>query len=158
MLLQTSNTVNPVLRAGQYKAVLFAGYGFAVKIVKQIDIQVGTDEEQPKAGTIYTDKDVYTVGETILVTAYAPEGSSSWWVGLYPVSQEDVSSPPSIRWYNAIDATHESGGAYDIMAQLYTDKMFDVLPEGRYKVVLFNSGGYTVESQFEFSVVGLAEQ
>lgn len=156
LLAQTSNG-NATLRAGKYKVVLFAGYGYAVKIIKQCDIQIGTDEEQPKPGTIYTDKDVYTVGETIYVTAYAPEDSSSWWVGLYHIEQEDISSPPSIRWYNVIDATHESGGAYDIMAQLYTDKMYDTLPEGTYKVVLFNSGGYTIESQFEFTVVSAAE-
>ncbi len=157
LLLQTSNTNNVIMRAGQYKVVLFAGYGYAVKIVDQRNIQIGTDEEQPKAGTIYTDKNVYAVGEKIYVTAYAPEGSSSWWVGLYPIEQDDVSATPSIRWYNVIDATHESGGSYDIMSQLYTDKLYDELPAGTYKVVLFNSDGYTIESQFEFSVVNAGE-
>ena len=32
-----------------------------------------------------------------------------------------------------------------------------VLTEGVYKVVLFNSSGYTIESQFEFRVVSAAE-
>ncbi len=157
LLLQSAYTQNAVLHAGKYKVVLFAGYGFGVKTIVQHNIQIGTDEEQPKVGTIYTDKEVYTVGETIYVTAFAPEGETSWWVGLYPLSQDDVSAPPSIRWYSVSDSFHVSGGSYNIMVQLYTDKLYDVLPEGQYKVVLFNSGGYTIESQFEFSVVGAEE-
>ena len=157
LLLQSAYTQNAVLHAGKYKVVLFAGYGLGVKTIVQHNIQIGTDEEQPKVGTIYTDKEVYTVGETIYVTAFAPEGETSWWVGLYPLSQNDVSAPPSIRWYSVSDSFHVSGGSYNIMVQLYTDKLYDVLPEGQYKVVLFNSGGYTIESQFEFSVVGAEE-
>lgn len=160
LLAQTASSENSILRAGQYKVALFASHGYAVKVVKQQQIQIGTDEEQPKAGTIYTDKDVYTVGEAIYVTAYAPEGSTDWWVGLYSISQEDVSAPPSIRWYNVVDAFHVSGGAYNIMNQMSTPGSpndCDVLTAGQYKVVLFNSVSYTIESQFVFTVENAAE-
>ncbi len=159
LLAQTAMSESSTLRAGSYKVVLFAGYGYAVKIVKQLDIQLGTDDEQPTIGTIFTDKDVYVSGESVYVTAYAPEGEG-WWIGLYPVSQTDIAAVPSVRWYYAVDATHASGGTYDIMAEARTPNSpndLPVLTEGVYKVVLFNSSGYTIESQFEFRVVSAAE-
>lgn len=160
LLAQTVGSNAPTLRAGQYKVALFAGYGHAVKTVQVIEIQLGTDEEQPAAGTIFTDKDVYKVGETVYVTAYAPDGVDTWWVGLYPASQDDYSNPASIRWYYVVDASHQSGCEYDIMAEARTiggPNDLLILTEGTYKLVLFNTGGYTVQTVVEFTVVNDVE-
>ncbi len=145
------------LAAGKYKLTLFIINEAidTVKVKQEILIRVGSAEQQPTVGTIYTNKARYRVGEDIYVTAYAPDGNTSWWVGLYPYAQDNLASPPSIRWYSVNDANHVSGNAYPIMKQLYTNFLYDELPVGRYKLVLFNTGGYDVQSVVEFEVASI---
>lgn len=106
---------------------------------------------------IRTNKTEYLVGEDVFVTAYAPENSEqqSWWVGLYLEGENDYNTITSIYWYYVKDAKHISGIAYN----LKTDTEFNTpradykdLPAAKYKLVLFNTSGYSVETEIYFEV------
>lgn len=104
-----------------------------------------------------TNKEVYKVGEDILVTAY---GKKNYRVGIY--LKDDVVNPnsdngvASIYWYYVIDSNHTSGGTYNIKEQTgqsgaYLRPELVDLPKGEYKIVLFDDssedGGYHVYKQ-----------
>lgn len=102
-------------------------------------------------------KTSYYEDESILVTAIAPNGSAegTWWVGLYLTSDTDFNTAKSIYWYYVIDACHTSGTAYNIKEQSFNSERIDLkeLPKGEYKMVLFNTSGYTVEKQIVFEIL-----
>lgn len=134
------------LPAGSYKVVLFDQVGQTVLSVK-------FDVIEQKTAKITTDKTEYTFGEDVLVTARCPDEKTDWWVGLY-LKDDDVNNVASVYWYNVVDGSHVSGTAYNIKAQTANSRN-DLLnlPAGEYKVVLFNSGGYTVEEAAYFTIV-----
>lgn len=141
------------LPAGEYKIVLFNTSGYTVETQVEIEIVEPLMEKGIK-----TDKATYMVGEAIMVTAYAPadSASSTWWVGLY-LTADDVttSDPGSIYWYYVKDGTHNSGDTVNIKLQTPNTDRADLmnLPVGKYKLVLFNTSGYTVETQVEIEII-----
>ncbi len=139
------------LPVGKYKVVLFNTSGYTVETIVEIEIVESVVTEGLK-----TDKTTYTVGETVMVTAYAPEDSadSTWWVGMY-LTGDAVEEAESIYWYYVKDATHSSGTAVDIKQQQLNATRVDLkdLPAGKYKIVLFNTSGYTVETIVEIEIV-----
>lgn len=109
-----------------------------------------------------TNKEVYKVGEDILVTAY---GKKNYWVGIY--LKNDVVNPgedngvASIYWYYVIDSNHVSGGTYNIKEQTgqsgkYLRPELVDLPAGEYKIVMFDDssedGGYHVNKQIYITI------
>ena len=101
-------------------------------------------------------KTVFEQGEDILVTATAPADSENktWWVGLYLIGDE-VKSDESIYWYYLKDDKHTNGATYGIRSQSHNTSRGEYvnIPVGKYKVVLFNTSGYTVEKIVEIEVV-----
>ena len=101
-------------------------------------------------------KTVFEQGEDILVTATAPADSENktWWVGLYLIGDE-VKSDESIYWYYLKDDKHTNGATYGIRSQSHNTSRGEYvnIPVGKYKVVLFNTSGYTVEKTVEIEVV-----
>ncbi|HBK01439.1 MAG TPA: hypothetical protein DDY77_00200 [Clostridiales bacterium] len=107
---------------------------------------------------LVVNKTVFEQGEDILITATAPADSDneSWWVGLYLVTDVvENGTDQSIYWYSVKDGSHLNGTAYNIREQTHNSKRGDYyyIPVGKYKVVLFNSSGYTVEKTVEIEVV-----
>lgn len=101
----------------------------------------------PKKGQdmLQVDKESYTEGEPIKVTAY---GVGSDWVGIYSVN-DSVPNNTSILWYNIAKDGQESGKTYTIQETGIVNKdedrlAFYALPEGEYKIILFKDGGYDV--------------
>lgn len=158
-ILDVTNIARPELtslvHAGKYKVVLFVKNNEIVKAIKTVEIQIGTNEEQPTAGSIYTNKTQYTVGETIYVEAYAPEGDNqNYWVGLYLNGETPSSATPSIYWCYVNDNLHTSGAVYTVQSYPKGGRPnMESIPAGEYKVVLFNTGGYTVGTQIYITVV-----
>ncbi|MCR5173075.1 MAG: cell wall-binding repeat-containing protein [Oscillospiraceae bacterium] len=96
-----------------------------------------------------TDKEVYMVGEPIMVTTgYEAEGA---WVGLYrkdDIYGEEADSVKSIYWYylseqpnpvNILATRNENGRAGDYGA-------------GEFKVILFADGGYNAIAQVDITI------
>ncbi len=139
---------------GNYKMVLFNTGGYTVE--KTVDITV-IERETAGEGNISCDKTQYAAGETVMVTASCPDniGSKIYWVGLY-LKTDDVTEDKSIYWYYVKDEAHASGETYDIKQQTANEERADYgnLPAGEYKLVLFNSSGYTVEKEIYFTVLG----
>lgn len=147
----TSRSDYVTLPAGQYKMVLFNTGGYTVQQIIEFEIVPSTVEEK---GTIDTDKDIYTVGEDIFITATCPDkiGAGVYWVGLY-LRTDSPETDNSIYWYYVKDASHVSGTAYNIKEQSSSSRAdYLNLPAGEYTVILFNSGGYTIEVSKNFTI------
>lgn len=101
-------------------------------------------------------KTKFEQGEDIFVTAtaFADSADKSWWVGLY-LATDAVESDESIYWYYVKDEKHTNATAYSIRLQTHNSSRSDYvnLPVGKYKVVLFNTSGYTVEKIVEIEIV-----
>lgn len=134
---------------GSYQVVAIFSYN-GVEIERRYAVMTIIKE------TLKLDKEVYYVGDPIYVTATASPTSanSEWWVGLY-ISTDLVEEDPSIYWYYVKDETHSSGGTYNIKEQMYNESRAEYanLPAGQYKMVLFNTSGYTVEQIIEFEIL-----
>lgn len=101
-------------------------------------------------------KTEYVEGEDILVTAIVPKNSqpSTWWVGLY-LKDDSVEQDESIYWFYVVTASvNNSGNPVNIKLTSHNSSRGDYvdIPAGTYKMVLFNTSGYTVERQVEFVV------
>lgn len=145
--------------------------GVTVKYEKNTRTEVGTTQAKAdfvKAGKVIetryailtvksndllkTDKDIYTQGEDIMVTA---KGSGSDWVGIY--RKDDVvgaSGVPAIYWYNVASDGHTSGTAYAINKETFGTSREDYknLPAGEYKILLLENGGYNILAQKNITI------
>lgn len=112
--------------------------------------------ESSTVDRLVLNKTTFEQGEDILITATAPADSANntWWVGLY-LDTDEVEGDESIYWYYVKDENHTNGTAYSIRSQTHNASRSDYvnLPVGRYKVVLFNTSGYTVEKSVEIEIV-----
>lgn len=148
------------LPAGQYKMVLFNTSGYTVE--QQIDFEIIENQASDEKGTISTNKTKYAVGEDILVTATRPENQfSTFWVGLYLKGDIiGLGRMTSIYYYYVVDNNHVSGTAYNIKEQTSATDRGDLvnLPAGKYKLILFNTSGYSIESQIEIQIGEDSEQ
>ena len=144
------------LPAGNYKLVLFNTAG-EIEATSSFTIDAPVESGEP---TISTTKTEYNGGETIMVTATCPNDGKYYWVGLYLLN-DDVSNSKSIYWYEVSSNTANylcvpSGQAVDIKTATQNaerSELFD-LPSGEYKLVLFNSSGYTIKTSVQFTIVG----
>ena len=101
-------------------------------------------------------KTVFEQGEDIMITATAFTNSANktWWVGLY-LADDSVETDESIYWYYVKDDEHTNGTAYNIKQQKLNSSRKDYanLPVGNYKVVLFNTSGYSVLKVVNITIV-----
>jgi len=95
---------------------------------------------------IVTDKCTYNIGEdTDIAITYNNTTSTTDWIGIYKEGITPSSGNPSILWsYVAVTSTAES--------LTFTDAV-NSLEAGRYKVVLLQNDGYTVQASYSFTVV-----
>jgi len=133
------------LPAGEYKVVLCEDGLYTV--AKQVDITI-TGNAPVVEKTITTDKDVYEVGEPIMVTA---TGTAKDWAGIYLKNDgvdPDNGGKTSVYWYYVADGNpYNSGDSVDISkVERKNDDRSDLfgLPAGEYKVVLLGNDGYGV--------------
>ncbi len=101
-------------------------------------------------------KTEYVEGEDIILTATVPRNSEpqTWWVGLY-LTDDSYENDFSIYWFYVIDSdTNNSGKPVNIKMTSHNRERGDYvdIPAGMYKMVLFNTSGYTVEKEVEFVV------
>ncbi len=146
------------LPAGEYKLVLFDASG-AVAYTSTFTVKPSTDTTEP---SLTSSKTQYTVGETVSVTAIIPNDGKYYWVGLY-LESDNVEEAQSIYWFEVLHSeTATTSGIpsgekwQDIKtaAQNDTRKELFELPAGSYKLVLFNSSGYTIAKTVSFTIVG----
>lgn len=135
------------LPAGEYTLFLFENDGY--NTLAQVDITVvpaPTVEEK----TLSTDKNEYTEGEPILVTA---TGDKADWVGIYQ-KNDVIPDKTSIRWYYVAKNGNTSGTVKDIFDAEIHEMREELasLPAGEYTVYLFENDGYTVLAQKEITV------
>lgn len=143
------------LPAGKYQVLLFAPDGSVVLSAKFTVKESEVVEEK----AIKTNKKEYAFGEDVLVTATCPADVTDWWVGLYLKNEDPTQAGvSSIYWYSVVDANHVSGTAYNIKSQT-ANKRTDYLdlPAGEYKMVLFNTSGYTVQDVAYFTIAASAD-
>jgi len=92
-----------------------------------------------------TDKTTYKFGEDIMVKAIS--NGDSWWVGLY-LETDSVETDYSLYWYYVASYSNKWVNIKE-QEQNPTRPNYDSLKDlnpGNYKLVLFNSGGYTIET------------
>ncbi len=142
------------LPAGSYKFVLFNSPNYTIDVTVLFEIE---QAEIVGEGTLELNKDTYFEGEDILVTATKPENDfvNYYWVGVY-AAEDDINTIKSIYWYGVTDG-HVSGQAYNIKAQTLNPERAALkgLPAGHYKMVLFDTEGYTIAMTLEFEVVAV---
>lgn len=91
---------------------------------------------------IITDKKIYEEGENIKVTA---QGAEDAWVGIYAETDHVESVSPVYR-YDVVDSKHQSGKTYVIQEESFKGRNdLSTLPEGKYKVILFENQSYEVD-------------
>lgn len=126
----------------------------AVAIFKLGDVEIGRRYAVLEAYSdlikLKTDKESYSAGETVLVTANGT--NEGQWVGLY-LEDDDVTQTTSIYWYYTKD---HLGQAVDIKNTYYNYQRarYSDLPSGNYKVILFADSGYTIDETVNFTVTG----
>lgn len=140
------------LPKGEYKMVLFNTSGYTVE--KQIVFEILEAPISDDKGTVTSNKTQYDVGEDILITATRPANNfKSFWVGIY-LLDDVIGTDQSIYYYYVVDDTHISGGTYNIKEQIAGNSRTEYLslPAGKYKIVLFNTSGYTIEEQIQIQI------
>ena len=140
------------LPKGEYKMVLFNTSGYTIE--QQVVFEILEAPVSDEKGTVATNKTQYAVGEDVLITATRPANNfKSFWVGIY-LLDDVIGVDQSIYYYYVVDDTHVSGEAYNIKQQIPGDTRTEYLslPAGKYKVVLFNTSGYTIEKQLEIQI------
>lgn len=136
------------LPAGEYKVVLLGGSS-GYDILKQVDISI-----QERLSTNRTE---YTEGDLIKVTAL---GTGTDWVGIYAENDVvgDTTATPnaveSIYWYYVNDSKHNSGDSIILQDQTFNTPRMDYLnlPAGKYKIILFENGGYNTAAQTTITI------
>lgn len=150
------------LPAGEYKLVLLENDTYTV--LKQKDFTITGKAPVTDEKSISTDKDIYTEGEDINVTAV---GDKADWVGIYKeddkVGSTSNGGVPSIYWYTVNDETHKSGDVVNIKKETGATERSDWdevkdLPAGNYKVLLLENGGYTILKQKNIKIVEKEEE
>ncbi len=132
----SANNNGKDLAVGNYDVYLFGDSGYN-KIQAQTTISI-------TGGTASTDKEVYGLGEDIIVTATSSTVSNGAWVGLYKVSDLDKglsASNPSLSWYSMSTYPDVSVVMQDL-AQDDNSRPFTVAEPGDYVVYVFGDGGY----------------
>lgn len=102
------------------------------------------------AELLVTDKEQYTQGEPVLITA---QGSGKDWVGIY--HKEDVlQSVPSILWYYVAAEGNQSGTAKNIFNAEHNNNRGNLatLPAGDYIIYLLENDGYNVLDMVEITI------
>lgn len=137
------------LPAGKYKLVLF-NTSNGVDCTVNFEITSSLETEQT---SITTGKTQYKVNEKVFVTAITPDDGKYYWVGLYLDDEEDYTNTKSIYWF---EVTNNSWETKDITKTIKNSERdaYANLPAGNYKLVLFNTSGYTVEKTISFTIVG----
>lgn len=150
------------LPAGEYKLLLLENDTYTVLQEKNITIEGEAPVVDEKS--ISTDKDTYTEGEDIQVTAI---GDKADWVGIYKaddkVGKTSDGGVPSIYWYTVNDGVHKSGDSVGIKTTTKATERTDWdlvkdLPAGDYKVVLLENGGYNILKQKNITIIAKEEQ
>lgn len=147
--------------AGAYCMILLENDGYT--ILDKVSFTVVEKHTEPsEESPLVTDKEVYEVGEPILVKAL---GEGSDWVGLYLEGDKPESlangGVPSIYWYYVAQDGNVSGQEKNILAAEhsgdYRPELLSV-PAGEYKVLLFADGGYTVLAEVYIQIKPSANQ
>lgn len=141
--------------AGNYKAV--ALYKGNRPMSNEVTFTVSRQANLEKGITLVGNRTSFCYGEEIKVTGI---GSGRDWVGIY--LKDDGYDPKnggiqSIYWYYVSDENHASGQEYVLNSEAHKqperpDGIFD-LPNGNYKVCLFENDGYTVLDRIDIKIV-----
>ncbi len=149
------------LPAGEYKLLLLENDTYTILKQKNFTIE---GEAPAIEKSISTDKDTYTEGEDIKVTAV---GDKADWVGIYKeddiVGASSAGGVPSIYWYTVNDGTHKSGDTVSIKETTAATERSDWnevkdLPAGNYKIVLLEDGGYNILKQKNIEITAKEEE
>lgn len=150
--------------AGEYILYLFGTGGYDT-VLAQAEFTV--TEATITQTTITLNKTQFDNGEDILATVTIASGDvKTYWVGVYLKGDlVENGKMPSIRYYyvgtapeNTSEVYAASGAAFDVHDGKDNGRTaLSALPVGRYKLVLFDSNGYTVAQTLYFQV-GTDEQ
>ncbi len=93
-------------------------------------------------------------GEEIIVTATASDSSplSQWWVGVYAEGDKYTGTNVafSLYWYYVKDANRPNGSEVSIKNLTFNDpdrEYLKDLPAGKYIIALYNTSGYSLETE-----------
>lgn len=148
--LYGASTDNPnvALAPGEYDVYLFGDSGYG-QIQAQTTISI-------VGGTVSTDKQVYGIGEDIIVTPTSCTVSNGAWVGLYNKADIDKgfsASNPSLSWYSL--------STYPCVSAVFQDLRNDsnsrpltISKPGEYRVYVFGDSGYEdIQAYCDFTIV-----
>ncbi len=139
------------LPAGEYKVVICRDGGY----IPDATVYFTISEQNPD---LYTDKTVYSEGDTIYVTA---TGKGNDWVGIWV--ENDVIAPPAeggaiyLYWYYVAMEGHVSGTAVPLQSTTSNGELrpeYAYLPAGRYQIALLPDGGYVPSDIIHIEIKG----
>lgn len=143
----SANNKGANLSPGEYDVYLFGDSGYS-KIQAQTTIAV-------VGGTIHTDKEVYGVGEDIIVTATSCTVPSGAWVGLYNKADIDKgfsANNPSLSWYSMSTYPNVSVVFQDLRDDA-NSRPLTVSEPGEYRVFVFGDSGYKdIQAYYDFTI------
>ncbi len=131
------NNKNVNLPEGEYDVYLFGDSGYG-NIQAQTTITIGK-------ATISTDKQVYGLGEDIIVTPTSCTVADGAWVGLYRIEDLDKgfsADNPSLSWYSLKTYPNVSAVFQDLRNDENSRPLTAAQP-GEYRAIVFGDSGYT---------------
>ena len=135
----STDNPNTALAPGEYDVYLFGDSGYS-QIQAQTTIAI-------VGGTVSTDKEVYGLGEDIIVTATSCTVSSNAWVGLYKLSDLAGNAPgadyPLLSWYYLSKYPNVSVVMQDLVYNASNAEPLTAADAGEYVVYVFGDSGYT---------------
>lgn len=123
---------------GDYVAYLFADDGYD-NIIAEAEFSIeGTVEVDASNYSLTCDKELYSFGEAVNVTASVEGDPGSAWVGLYK-AEDDPGVSTSFRWYYLKEHNNVS---FNILNA--TPGRDEVMEPGEYKIIIFANSGYAL--------------
>ena len=141
-MLNTTSNGRAGFTGGDYQLVLFGDGGYG-NVLKKIDITIKPQEEITNlTGSMTLDKETYTIGEPIYVTANTnnPYPESSW-VGFYKEDDDTSSSGHVEAMYWCYLSNAEN--PFDITEGGINPSRADDMGEGEYKLVLYGTSDWS---------------
>ena len=154
--INASRYSEAALTAGNYKIVLLRG-DTGETVQKNIKIS-GNYPFGSTVPTLTTNKDTYSAGEDIIVTA---TGNPAGWVGLYGVNDRyGTGATTSIYWYYINDTGHGTITGKPVVLQTTVHNTDSSNPSariapGEYILYLFHDGGYTKVAEKRITVTAI---
>ena len=130
----------------------------------KVNAFIHNNDENDYMNIIHVDKYNHFSAENINITILEDKGDKNCWIGLYRNDVKDYENN-SLGMWKYIKNNSQNQPAYSVSESMYkvllTAQMHDIstnsyhaLPQGKYKIVLFSTNGYTPIAQKEINVGG----